>query len=187
MLQSKPTREPRLVPVPPAVEDTLRRVVAERLGVEPAELVADVSLIDDLAADSLDLIDIALVVEAELGVAVPRGLFDEVRTWGELVDAVRELPRRPAGRRTPGARGTPLLVQAALRVGEGATPRKFERALWLTPYGAETLVEDVAHAGPGARLELRVPHGTTETALAWLRHQLAGVEGRGVWLDLRRR
>jgi acyl carrier protein len=186
MLHSKPMIAP-LAPVPPAVEETLRRVVAERLGVEPADLGPHVSLVDDLAADSLDLIDIALAVEAALGVAVPRGLFDEARTWGELVDAVRALPPRPARRRVSGARGAPLLVQAALRGVDGSGPRRFERALWLTPYGAETLVDDVAHAGPGARLEVRVPRGTTETAIAWLRHQLAAVAARGVGVDVRRR
>lgn len=182
------TSQPKpIAAVPAAVEETLRRVVSERLGVEPSELAAHVSLIDDFAADSLDLIDIALAVEAELGVAVPRSLFEDVRTWGELVDAVRELPPRRARRRGEVVRGGPLLVQAALRATDGAGAQKFERALWLTPYGAETLVDDVAHAGPGARLEVRVPRGTTETALAWLRHQLAGVEARGVLVQVQRR
>jgi len=190
MVHSRPTRFTSeaavLEAAVPAVEDTLRRVVAERLGVAPADLTSEVSLVDDLAADSLDLIDIALAVEAELGVGVPRRFFDQGRTWGELVAAVAALPRRRARFGRTGGRGAPLLVRAALHGTDGGTPQTFERALWLTPYGAETLVADVAHAGPGARLELSVPRGTTEIALVWLRHQLAGVLARGVRVRLRR-
>src|SRR2546429_1363975 len=71
---------PRRLPVPrggremwPAgIEPRLRGVVAERLGVGPEDLQPDVSLTDDLAADSLDLIDVGLALEAECGVVLRR-------------------------------------------------------------------------------------------------------------------
>ena len=55
-----------------AIESRVRRIVADRLGISPAELLPDTSLADDLAVDSLDLIEIAIAVETEVGV-VDRG------------------------------------------------------------------------------------------------------------------
>src|SRR3989449_479577 len=87
---------PRRLPVPrggremwPAgIEPRLRGVVAERLGVGPEELRPDVSLTDDLAADSLDLIDLGLALEAECGVVLRRRALESVRTYGDLLAAV---------------------------------------------------------------------------------------------------
>ena len=49
----------------------VRRVVADALGVGLGELVREVSLRDDLAADSLDLVELALALEAKFGIRVP--------------------------------------------------------------------------------------------------------------------
>src|SRR5207247_2484256 len=72
---------PRRLPVPrggremwPAgIEPRLRGVVAERLGVGPEDLQPDVSLTADLAADSLDLIDVGLALEAVVADALRAG------------------------------------------------------------------------------------------------------------------
>src|SRR2546421_635898 len=71
-----------------------RGIVAERLGVGPEELRPDVSLADDLAVDSLDLIDLALALEAEWGVVLRRRALESVRTYGDLLAAVAAAPRR---------------------------------------------------------------------------------------------
>lgn len=73
------------------VEPHVRRLVAEQLAVGIEELVFDVSLRDDLAADSLDLVALALAVEGEFAVVVPDRILDEVRTFGDLVRAVGRL------------------------------------------------------------------------------------------------
>ena len=69
------------------VEPRVRRVVAEHLGVGLDELDAEVSLRDDLAADSLDLVSLGLMLEDEFAILVPERLLDEVRTFGDLVRA----------------------------------------------------------------------------------------------------
>ena len=70
-------------------------MVADRLGVDPDELTPDVSLPDELAADSLDLLEIALAAETEFGVVLPERLLEEVRTFGDLVDVVTVCVLRP--------------------------------------------------------------------------------------------
>ena len=71
-----------------SVEPHVRRLVAEQLAVGVEELVSDVSLRDDLAVDSLDLVELALALEAEFAVVVPERILDEVRTFGDLVHTI---------------------------------------------------------------------------------------------------
>src|SRR5689334_4099226 len=73
------------------VEPHVRRLLAEQLGVGVEELVSEVSLRDDLAADSLDLVELALALEGEFAVVVSDRILDEVRTFGDLVRAVGRL------------------------------------------------------------------------------------------------
>jgi hypothetical protein len=60
------------------------------------------------------------------------------------------------------------------------------RATWLTPYAAETIVEDALRAGRGARLELTVPASATDSALARVRERFAHLGNRGVLVSVRR-
>src|SRR5882724_10343192 len=62
------------------VEPRVRRVVAEQLGVNIEELTPDVSLTDDLAADSLDLLELTLALETEFGVVVSESALERVRS-----------------------------------------------------------------------------------------------------------
>src|SRR5205809_6065225 len=73
------------------VEPHVRRLVVEHLGVGVEELVSDVSLRDDLAVDSLDLVELAMVLEGEFAIVVPERLLDEVRTYSDLVHATAGL------------------------------------------------------------------------------------------------
>jgi acyl carrier protein len=74
----------------------VRRVVADTLGLGLEELVREVSLRDDLAADSLDLVELALTLEAKFGITVPDRVLDLVRSYGDLVEATVNLIRGAA-------------------------------------------------------------------------------------------
>src|SRR4029450_3554015 len=69
------------------VEPRVRRLVAEHLGVTEDELSPELSLVEDLAADSLDFAELGLAVEEELDVAVPDDVLDAGRTYCDLVEA----------------------------------------------------------------------------------------------------
>lgn len=62
------------------LEPQVRSLVSRHLGVGLEEIVSDVSLRDDLATDSLDLIELALALEATFAITVPDRLLDRVRT-----------------------------------------------------------------------------------------------------------
>src|SRR5262249_61443420 len=87
------------------VEPRVRRLVADHLGVGTEELTRDVSLADELAVDSLDLVELALALEAEFGISLSEATLDQVRTYGELADAVCVLARHRRGAEVGGGRG----------------------------------------------------------------------------------
>jgi acyl carrier protein len=168
------------------VESRVRRVVAESLGVDADDLVADVSLVDDLAADSLDLVELVIGLEGELDIVFPESAVYELRTYGDLVDTVRTLRhgRRPA---TPDDGAAPPLVCArVLPPTADAEVRNLQRVGWLTPYTAEIISEDALRAGRGARLEVTVPSSVNDAGLARLQDQFSWLGDRGVQVSVRR-
>src|SRR5262249_2073071 len=135
-------------PQPPQdLEPQVRSLVAEHLGVGSNELAPEVSLADDLAVDSLDLVELALVLEGELGIAVPETVVGGVRTCGRPVDAARALVRQRDG----GVAGPPAAEPAPVRVRLVPPPGRLagdlERADVLTPYTAQTIAEDAVRSG----------------------------------------
>ncbi len=163
------------------VEPRMRRLVAEHLGVAEEELSPELSLVEDLAADSLDFAELALAVEDELDVVVPEELLDSVRTYGDLVEAAVALARARLESEAPRI----AVVARVCRPAAGADAT-LERAGLLTPYLAETLADDVLRGGPGARIEVLVPGPAEDRALQHVRHTFAWLADRGVQVLVQR-
>ena len=159
-------------------EQAVWSLLARQLGVGSDELAPESSLADDLAVDSLELVEIALAVEEELGVTLPQHMLDDVRTCAELVDGILGLTaeRRPRAPRRP-----PLVWSRVTPPnGEGVCVR-VDR---LTPYAVETIADEAVRAGWGARLEVAVL-SRTEPSLAWIRRRFARLLVRGVRVEVR--
>src|SRR5438552_14741096 len=152
------------------VEARVQRLVADCLGVGIEELVSEVSLRDDLAADSLDLVELAMALEAEFGIVVPERILDRVRTYGDLVRATGLLIR---ARRAAEVRAAepPLRMWTRVLRPAGESGGSLERAGWLTPYAAETIAEDAGRAGHGARRELAVAASSDDVGPACVQGQ----------------
>jgi acyl carrier protein len=168
------------------VEPHVRRLVADHLGVGVEELVAEVSLRDDLAADSLDLLELAMKLETEFGIVISEHILDGVRTYGDLVEATGLLICARGEADVHGAepelRIWAHLVSSAGESGGGV----LERAGWLTPYTAETITEGAMRAGRGARLDIAVATSTNDVGIASVQHQFAWLAERGVQVTVRR-
>jgi acyl carrier protein len=86
------------------VTPTVHTILDERLGVSPALLGSDTSLLDDLAADRARLTDVVVDLESVFGIVVAESEIDRVRTVSDLVRVVarylwerdRAEPWRPA-------------------------------------------------------------------------------------------
>ena len=76
--------------------ERLKRVVVEQLGVEAEEVVPTASLVDDLGADSLDLIELRMSLEEEFStpsrkIEIPDEDAEKVVTIQDAVDYIRDL------------------------------------------------------------------------------------------------
>jgi acyl carrier protein len=157
------------------VEPEVRRVVAERLGVGQEDLAPETSLADDLAVDSLDILELGLALEDQFGISVPDNVLGEVRTYQHLVDRVLDLARAAV----VDDGGEPPFVWARV-AAPGRTDGALERAGRLTPYEAQTIGEDALRAGRGAQLEVMVSLTTGGAGLARVAEEFSWLRERGV-------
>jgi acyl carrier protein len=161
------------------VEPYVRTLVGERLGVADADLESAVSLRGDLAADSLDMIDLAIALETEFAVDLSEDVIDHVRTYGELVEAIGLLLRARHDAEMPVALPSPR-IWVRIVSAAGVAAGTFERAFRLTPYVEETISDDVRRAASGACVEVTVE--TSDAGVARLHGRLAEAVARGVRL-----
>jgi acyl carrier protein len=167
------------------VEPRVRRLVAETLGVGAEELAPDVSLTDDLAADSLDLAELAVRLENEFGVTVGDDILEGLRTYGDVVRTTMILTSEH--RETAVRRVEHLLPFWARLLSPRARPgAELLRTDFLTPYAAATLAEDALRAGQGARLELSLPSDAPDMDLKRVRDQFAWLGEHGVDVEVAR-
>jgi acyl carrier protein len=163
------------------IEPRVRHLVADTLGVGVDQLSPDVSLVDDLAADSLDLTELAVRLEAEFGITVPDRVVDGLRTYGDFLEMALAAMRGGCAH-PQAAPELPVAVRTRLVSARG----EIVRAELLTPYAAESLIDEALRAGRGARLEITVGPDAGDRAIATLREQLAWLTERGVALGIGR-
>ena len=71
--------------------DLGERIVAnvdEQLGVEKETLVPEANLLDDLGADSLDVVELVMAIEEEFGIEVPDSDAENIRTLGDILSYI---------------------------------------------------------------------------------------------------
>lgn len=73
-----------------AVEDRVRSIIAEQLGVKPEEVTPQASFIDDLGADSLDTVELVMALEEEFGIEIPDEDAEKMTTVGEAVKYIEQ-------------------------------------------------------------------------------------------------
>ncbi len=67
------------------VFEKVRNIIAEKLGVESTKITESSSFIDDLGADSLDVVDVVMAFEDEFGVKVDDEDLEKFSTVGDVV------------------------------------------------------------------------------------------------------
>jgi len=60
--------------------DRVKKIVVEHLGVEADKVTEDASFIDDLGADSLDIVELVMAFEEEFGVEIPDDAAEKIAT-----------------------------------------------------------------------------------------------------------
>ncbi len=70
------------------IEDRVRKVLAEQLAVDEAQVTPQARFAEDLNADSLDLTEAVLALEDEMGIEIPEEEMEAVKTVGQAVELV---------------------------------------------------------------------------------------------------
>ena len=75
-------------------EERLRQIVADNLGVGRDEVTRDASFHRDLGAESIDMIELIMAFEEEVGFAIPEEESEKLKTFGKAVDYLRKKSQR---------------------------------------------------------------------------------------------
>lgn len=67
-----------------SLEVRVRGIVAEQLGVDVAEVTPDANILDDLGADSLDVVELVMTLEEAFDIEVPDEELEGLRTIGDV-------------------------------------------------------------------------------------------------------
>ncbi|HKI96137.1 MAG TPA: acyl carrier protein [Gemmatimonadales bacterium] len=73
-----------------SVEDKVKDIIAEELGVEREKLTDDASFMEDLGADSLDQVELVMAFEKEFDIDIPDEEAEKLRTVGDALKYLHE-------------------------------------------------------------------------------------------------
>ncbi|MDZ7672257.1 MAG: acyl carrier protein [Halanaerobiales bacterium] len=72
------------------VYDRIVKVVSEELAISEDEITEDASFIDDLGADSLDVVELVMALEEEFDIEIPDEDAEEIATVSDAVNYIEE-------------------------------------------------------------------------------------------------
>lgn len=78
------------------VFERVKKIIIDQLGVEEEQVVPTVSFVDDLNADSLDLVELIMAIEEEFSdanreIRIPDNDAEEIKTVQDAIDYIKEL------------------------------------------------------------------------------------------------
>lgn len=71
------------------VEERVKKIVVEQLGVKDEEVTNEASFVDDLGADSLDTVELVMALEEEFGTNIPDEEAEKITTIQQAVDYIK--------------------------------------------------------------------------------------------------
>jgi acyl carrier protein len=71
-----------------AVQEKVKSIIVEQLGVDEEEVTLDASFTDDLGADSLDIVELVMAFEEEFGIEIPDESAEKISTVRQAVDYI---------------------------------------------------------------------------------------------------
>ncbi|HUW63809.1 MAG TPA: acyl carrier protein [Spirochaetia bacterium] len=72
-----------------SIFDRVKTIIVDQLGAEDAEVTMEASFVDDLGADSLDIVELVMALEEEFDIEIPDDEAEKIRTVGEAVKYIQ--------------------------------------------------------------------------------------------------
>ena len=73
-----------------SIEDKVKQIIVEQLGVEESEVTPTASFVDDLGADSLDTVELVMALEEEFECEIPDDEAEKITTVQQAIDYVEK-------------------------------------------------------------------------------------------------
>jgi acyl carrier protein len=73
-----------------AIEERVKKIIAEQLGVEEDEVNPESHFVEDLGADSLDTVELVMALEEEFGIEIPDEDAEKIATVQNAIDYISE-------------------------------------------------------------------------------------------------
>ena len=70
--------------------EKVRKIMVEHLSVDEESVTKDATFVDDLSADSLDIVEIVMSLEEEFNIEIPDDEAERIVTVGDVVDYIKE-------------------------------------------------------------------------------------------------
>jgi len=71
-----------------SVEERVKRIVIDQLGVEEGQVTSEAKFVDDLGADSLDTVELVMALEEEFKLEIPDQEAEKISTVGQAIDYI---------------------------------------------------------------------------------------------------
>jgi acyl carrier protein len=72
-----------------SIEEQVKAIICEQLSVELADVIPDASFVDDLGADSLDLVELIMAMEEKFGVEISDEDAEKIKTVQDAINYVK--------------------------------------------------------------------------------------------------
>ena len=73
--------------------DKIKSIIVDQLGVDENEVTLEASFVDDLGADSLDLVELIMALEDEFDIEIPDNAAEQISTVSDVVEYIKGLKK----------------------------------------------------------------------------------------------
>lgn len=73
-----------------SVEEKVTAIVSEQLNIPKEDIKLESTFVDDLKADSLDVVELVMEFEDEFGITIPDEDYDKIKTVGDAIKYIQE-------------------------------------------------------------------------------------------------